>query len=133
MRDERREEPRTWKHLLTGHLPLETETTVFIFVNLLDFFVTYWLLAHASAGLGNFYESNPFAAFFLHRWGVVKGLLGFKLSIVVLVCVIAQVVALYRPETARKLLLFGTVVVFGVAVYGASLYVRHAGALPPPS
>lgn len=126
MSDEDRQPHRDWKHLLTGHLPLETETTVFILVNLLDFFVTYWLLAHASAGMGNFYESNPFAAYFLHRWGVVKGLLGFKLTTVVIVCVIAQIVALRRIETARKLLWFGTIVVFGVVLYGASLFVRHA-------
>lgn len=128
MRDAPPSRPRPWKQLLTGHLPLETETTVFILVNLLDFFVTYWLLAHREMGLGNFYESNPIARYFLNRWGVVKGLLGFKLAIVVLVCLIAQIVALSRPDAARRLLIFGTVVIFGVVVYGASLFLRHAGA-----
>jgi len=115
-----------WKRLLTGQLPLETETSVFILVNVLDFFVTYWLLAHNEVGF-NFYESNPLARYFLDRWGVVKGLLGFKLAIVLFVCLIAQIVATRKPETARKLLVIGTVLVFGVVIYGVSLFVRHAG------
>jgi len=118
-----------WRRLLTGQLPLETETTVFILVNLLDFFVTYWLLAHRELGFGGFYESNPIARYFLDRWGVVKGLLGFKLAIVLFVCLIAQIVATRKPETARKLLVIGTVLVFGVVIYGVSLFVRHAA--PP--
>lgn len=118
-----------WRRLLTGQLPLETETTVFILVNLLDFFTTYWLLAHRELGLGGFYESNPIARYFLDRWGVVKGLLGFKLALVLFVCLIAQIVATRKPETARKLLVIGTVLVFGVVIYGVSLFVRHAA--PP--
>ena len=115
-----------WRRLLTGQLPLETETTVFILVNVLDFFVTYWLLMNRhEMDVQYFVESNPIARYFLDRWGVVKGLLGFKLAIVLFVCLIAQVVATRKPETARKLLIVGTVLVFGVVIYGVSLYVRH--------
>lgn len=129
MSDEGPHEPRHWRDLLTGRLPLETETTVFILVNMLDFFATYWLLQHSNElGVRPFTESNPVARFFLDRWGI-KGLLGFKLAIVVFVCVVAQIVALRREATGRRLLQFGTVVVFGVVVYSASIYLRHLGYL----
>ena len=129
MSDGGRHEPRHWRDLLTGRLPLETETTVFILVNMLDFFATYWLLQHSNElGFRPFTESNPVARFFLDRWGI-KGLLGFKLAIVLFVCIVAQIVALRREATGRRLLKFGTVVVFGVVVYSASIYLRHIGYL----
>jgi hypothetical protein len=126
-KDSDTDRPRHWSKLLTGHLPLETETSVFILVNCLDFFMTYWMLWHNQFGTGTYYESNPIAQYFLHRWGVVKGLLGFKLGIVVFVCVLSQIIALRKPETARKLLIVGTLIVMGVVIYSAALYLRHSG------
>ena len=125
MTDHRRH--RGWKELLLGRLPLETETNVFILVNLLDFFMTYWMLMSAQPENGRFYEANPFASYFLYRWGVTKGLLGYKLTTVLVVCLIAQIAALTRLETARRLLIFGTLVIAGVVVYSGLLYVRHTG------
>lgn len=124
---EDRQPHRDWKHLLTGRLPLETETTVFILVNMLDFFATYRLLQHSNElGFRPFTESNPVARFFLDRWGI-RGLLGFKLAIVLFVSIVAQIVAMRRPATGRRLLQFGTVVVFGVVIYSATIYFRHLG------
>ncbi|TWT58457.1 hypothetical protein KOR42_18320 [Thalassoglobus neptunius] len=113
------EAERSWSDLLIGHLPLEAETAMFILVNVLDFLMTYLLLS-----TGKFRESNPIAEFFLHRWGPVQGMLYFKLSLVVVVCVIAQIIALKKPATARWLLNFGTVIVVGVVVYSLTIFLR---------
>ncbi len=107
------------------NLPLETETTVFILVNVLDFAMTYWMLMHRELGIGNFYESNPVARFFLNHWGV-KGLLIFKMAVVAFVCVIAQIVATKREASARFLLVVGTIVVLAVVVYSLKLFLVHA-------
>ncbi|MFV0444223.1 MAG: DUF5658 family protein [Planctomycetaceae bacterium] len=115
-----------WKKFLLGQLPLEAETSYFILANLLDFFVTYWLLMAGSAGELRFIESNPVARYFIESWGPVKGMLGFKLTIVTLVCVISQIVALKRKDLARLVLLFGTLATGGVVVYSIWLYLRHA-------
>ncbi len=108
------------KRIFLGDLPLEAETSFFILVNVIDFFVTYWMLA-----VGGFRESNPVAAYFLHRWGPVKGMLIFKLSLVTFVILVSQLIALKRPETARRLLIFGSLAVAGVVVYSLMLYSRH--------
>ena len=70
-------------------------------------------------------DDDPVAAFFLHRWGPIKGMLFFKLSIVVFVCLIAQVIAQRRMETARMLLRVGTLAVACIVMYSAMLYLRH--------
>lgn len=114
------------RRLLIGHLPLETETSIFILVNLLDFFVTYWLLMHGGIGNLRFVESNPVARYFIESWGPVKGMLGFKLGIVTLVCLISQLIALKREDLGRAVLLFGSVATGAVVVYSLTLYLRHA-------
>jgi hypothetical protein len=125
-RPKRAKKKHSWfHHVFRRQLPLETETTVFILVNMMDFFVTFWMLATQQ-----FHESNPIARWFLEGWGPVKGMLMFKLALVTLVCLIAQIVYLRRPEVARKLLVFGTVVVFGVVVYSVTLHQRHGGHVP---
>lgn len=121
-RPQRRRHKHPLAQLLLGHLPLETETTVFILVSLLDFFVTYWLLITHH----RFFESNPVARFFIESWGPVKGMLGFKLAVVTFVCVVAQLIAIRREDLGRKVLLFGTVATGSVVVYSVSLYLRHA-------
>lgn len=105
-------------------LPLESETTIFILVNLLDFAMTWWMLMHREMGLGNFYESNPIARHFLDHWGV-KGLLYFKMAVVAFVCVIAQIVATRREASARFLLIVGTIVVSAVVIYSLRLFLNH--------
>ena len=107
-------------------LPLETETTIFILVNVLDFAMTWWMLLHREMGLGNFYESNPVARYFLDHWGV-KGLLLFKMAVVAFVCVIAQIVATKREASARFLLVVGALVVSAVVIYSLKLFLAHVG------
>lgn len=111
--------------LLLGHLPLETETTYFILVNLLDFFMTYWLLIAGARGNLRFVESNPVARYFIESWGPVKGMLGFKLAVVTFVCVVAQLIAIRREDLGRKVLQFGTLATGAVVAYSLALWVRH--------
>lgn len=95
---------------------LETETAFFILVNVLDFVLTFlllWTPGHT--------EANPFARYFLDRWGF-RGMLYFKLSLVTLVCLIAQIVAVHRPALARGLLIGSTAIVAAVVIYSAMLF-----------
>lgn len=114
-----------WKRLVLGQLPLEAETSYFILVNLLDFFVTYWLLMSGGPGNMRFVESNPVARYFIYSWGPIKGMLGFKLSLVTFVCVVAQLIALKREDLGQKVLIFGTLATAGVVAYSVLLYLRH--------
>ena len=105
------------KHLLTGKLPLQDQTTYFILVNALDIFLTYLHLRRGNV------EANPIANFFFHNWNIV-GMIIFKLSIVATVCVIAQVVALSSIKKASWLLNFGTAVFVCIVIYSIWLLAR---------
>lgn len=98
------------KHLLTGKLPLQDQTTYFILVNALDIFLTYLILRNGG------YEANPVAAWFINNWGIV-GMITFKLSIVAAVCVISQIVALRSLKKAAMLLNLGTAIITCVVLY----------------
>lgn len=114
-------------HTLFGRsLPLEAETSWFILANLIDYLVTYLLLFHTTVADGRFTESNPVAAFFLFRWGFVKGMLYFKLAVVAFVCCVVQIIATQRLEAARLVLNVGTLLVGGVVIYSLTLFIRHA-------
>jgi len=106
------------KRLLTGHLPLERETSVFILVSMLDVFMTYILLR-----TGHFRESNPIADYFIRHWGS-RGMIYFKLSMTAFVCVMAQVIALKKPPKAAFVLKLGTLIVAGVVIYSFTLLMR---------
>ena len=107
-------------------LPLETETCFFILVNALDVAMTYVLLNHSP----EFQESNQIANYFLSRWGF-RGVIYFKFALVALVTVIAQIIALTRPSTAKWLLIVGTAIVGSVVVYSAYLWIRFSGYFVP--
>jgi hypothetical protein len=87
-----------WRFALFGSLPLEHETCLFLLVNLADFVVTAWL-THG----GGFREANWLAVWVLQNWGW-HGLLVYKFGLVTAICLLAQVIARHRPETARRLL-----------------------------
>lgn len=110
--------------LFFGKLPLENETSLFILVSALDFFMTYLLL---QMDMG-FFESNPIANYFIARWNV-RGMIAFKFGIVAFVCVLSQVIALKDVTKARAVLYIGIVIVFGVVVYSATLFLRTSGLL----
>lgn len=123
-RSKHEDRPKGVKALLTGQLPLEAETSMFILVNVLDFFMTYWLLM-----TGSFRESNPVAEYFLNHWGPVKGMLFFKLALVTFVCLVTQLIALKDVEKARWVLRLGIVVVVFVVLYSFRLLVINGGLL----
>lgn len=107
-----------WSIILGRRFALETETSWFLLVNVLDIVVT-WLLIRSD----QFRESNPVALYFLNHWGL-RGMNLFKLSTTVLVIGISQYIAASRPATARLLLIFGTIVVGAVVCYSAVLGLR---------
>ena len=114
------------RHPFRGHLPLEHETALYLLASVLDVAMTMVLLYRGAGGGGGavFVESNPVARFFLDRWGP-RGMVYFKFTMVAFVCVIVQVIATRRPETARVLLRLATAVVVAVVIYSVLLLVRH--------
>lgn len=104
----------------TRQLPLETETSIFILANALDVFMTFMLLY-----TGSFRESNEIANAVLQKFGI-SGMVFFKFAIVAVVTVIAQVIALKKPTTAKWVLNGGSVVVFGVVIYSVYLFVKYS-------
>ncbi len=105
------------KHLLTGKLPLQDQTTYFILVNTLDIFLTYLHLRSGNV------EANPIANFFISRWNII-GMIAFKLVIVASVCVIAQIVAIKSLRKASLLLNFGTAFITCVVLYSIWLLAK---------
>ncbi|MDA1016567.1 MAG: DUF5658 family protein [Planctomycetota bacterium] len=104
-----------------GVLQHETETSWFVLANVLDIVLTFLLIRERG-----FVEANPIARFFINHWGL-KGMIGFKLGLVLLVVVITQFVASRRPQVARAVLIFGTVVVGAVVIYSVSLHKQFVG------
>ncbi len=100
-------------------------------VNVLDYMMTYLMLFYSHQKQSPLQhllvESNPVAGFFIDRWGVEKGLLGFKLGMVAAICLITQRIALRQPRTARWVLNLGTVVTAIVVIYSLSLLLRALG------
>lgn len=99
----------------------QQEVLRFVLVSTLDIFMTYVLLRQPG---GQFVESNPIARYFIYGWGV-KGMVGFKLSMTALVCIISQIVYQRRPLVAKWLLNGATLVVAGVVVYSLMLMLKH--------
>jgi len=99
-------------------LPLQNETTTFILVNVLDVFMTYMLMRFGAI------EANPIANFFFKRWNF-DGMIFFKMGMVAVVAVLAQIVARRDLKKARFLLYVGTLIVGTVVVYSAILFARH--------
>ena len=112
--------PFHWRSLLSVG-GLRRETLRYVLVSVLDLFMTYILLAQKGM---HFIESNPVAGRFFADWGF-KGMVYFKIAMVLLVCVIAQIVVRRRPRTAKWLLNGATLVVAGVVVYSFVLLLKH--------
>jgi len=105
-------------HLFQRPLPFQSETSFFILVNVLDIVMTNILLRF------NAIEANPFAQYFLIRWGF-WGMIAFKMVTVALVCVLAQIIAVRSIARARFVLIAGIVLVSLVVVYSFALFVLH--------
>ncbi len=106
--------------LFGRQLPFESETNFYILANTLDVFMTFVLLK-----TGGFRESNEVANRVLDMFGI-RGLVFFKFAIVAFVCVLAQMIAVKQPQTAKKLLIGGTVVVFAVVLYSCFLFLKYS-------
>jgi hypothetical protein len=122
----------TQRHpLLGGPMLAQDETLTFILVNVLDYFMTYVLLYYSSMEgsplrhrLG---ESNPVAVYFINHWGPIKGMLGFKLGLVVLICIVTQAIAYKNEQTAARVLNLGSLLTGCVVFYSLWLLVRALG------
>jgi hypothetical protein len=112
----------SWLSILFGELPMESETTMFILVSVLDIVMTWYLISHSNRQV---VEANPVAAFFLYRWGG-NGLVGFKMFMVAVVCVLTQIIERFKPPLGLRVLQLGTTVVAFVVVYSFILALRMA-------
>jgi hypothetical protein len=115
-----------WHTIFRLALPLQRESALFLIVSVLDVMMTYLMLYDIPEpeGRAMFYESNPVARYIFEGWGL-RGIVIFKFSMVAVVEVIAQVVALRKLELGRRLLEFGTVVVALVVLYSMYLLLTH--------
>ena len=104
----------------TRKLPLQDETAYFILVNALDIFLTYLILKREGI------EANPIANWFYRLWNI-QGMVAFKMAIVALVCVIAQLVAIKSIRSGQRLLWFGTAAIGLVVVYSIFLLASIPG------
>lgn len=103
--------------LFHRQLPLQTETSFFILVNVLDIVFTNVLLRM------NAMEANPIARYVFMYWGF-QGMIAFKLSLVAFVCLITQLIAVHHLRRARQTLYFGSFVVGCVVLYSAIILAR---------
>lgn len=109
------ERPGLLRRAFTSQLPLQNETTFFILVNVLDYFLTNMLIRTGAI------EANPVAAYALSRWGF-PGMVAFKMGIVAFVCIVAQFVAIKSLGRARFILIMGILITGAVVVYSAILF-----------
>ena len=109
-----------WNQLAT-FIRHPQETLILGVVSALDVVMTYTLLTR---GDGGFTESNPFAGYFLDRWGMA-GMAYFKASMTVLVITITQVVARKNSTLARRVLNLATLIIVAVVIYSVGLHFKH--------
>jgi len=105
-----------WPALLRRWQQIESYAVWFIVANLMDSALTFSLMIRGGERGLRYVEGNRIPAYFFNHWGW-KGLFGFKLAVVVFVCLIALVISFKRPETARGLLGIGTLLVTMVVIY----------------
>jgi hypothetical protein len=110
-----------FKRLITllfhRQLPLQSETSYFILINVLDIICTNALLrSHAM-------EANPLANYFLKHWGF-PGMIAFKLALVAGVCLVTQVIAVQNLRRAKQVLNIGCGIVGLVVGYSAIMLIR---------
>lgn len=97
----------TWKdvkRLTVGHLQHETETSWYILVSIADFVLSYLLFSGGTGDGKVAYEANGVARWFLDHYGLIKGLLTYKVVLVIFVCVVVQTISLKKPMWGRGLL-----------------------------
>ena len=93
------------RKVVGGELPLETETCRFVLTSLLDLFMTFLLLYFSNRGMMRnvVVESNPVAQYFISGWGTL-GLVWFKIAMVTIIVLVAQIIATKRLVLAQCVL-----------------------------
>ena len=114
------------RKVVGGELPLETETCRFVLTSLLDLFMTFLLLYFSNRGMMRnvVVESNPIAQYFISGWGTL-GLVWFKIAMVTIIVLIAQIIATKRLLLAQCVLNGSTLLVGSVVAYSAFLLFQH--------
>jgi hypothetical protein len=105
---------KSGQHWYNRQLPLQSETSWFILVNVLDIVLTNVLMQRGAI------EANPIANLVLAQFGFT-GMIVFKLASVAFVCLVAQLIALKSVTKAKGLLWFGSILVGAVLVYSCRL------------
>ena len=115
-----------FRKIVGGELPLETETCRFVLTSLLDLFMTFLLLYFSNRGMMRnvVVESNPVARYFISGWGTL-GLVWFKIGMVTLIVLVAQIIATRRPSVAQFTLNGATLFVGSVVAYSAFLLIQN--------
>ena len=99
------------------------ETTLFVVVSVIDILMTHRLIR-----TGRFRESNPVAKFFYDHWDM-SGMIIFKMTMVAVVVVLTQAIALRSPGRANFVLRLAICVVSVVVIYSLLLLLRSRGLL----
>jgi hypothetical protein len=81
--------------------------------------MTYRLLIH-----GRFYEANPVANWFFHRWNIA-GMAFFKLGLVIFVIILSEIIERHRPYVGRLILILGCLASGAAAYHGYQLLMTH--------
>jgi Domain of unknown function (DUF5658) len=115
-----------WRTIFSISLPLQRESALFLIVSVLDVMMTYMMLSDVPGPEGRemFYESNPVAHWIWAKWEL-SGIVAFKFTMVAVVEVIAQIIAVRKLQLGRRLLEFGTLVVALVVLYSMYLMLTH--------
>ena len=94
------------------------EVWLFLLLSVADIVLTYVLV-----GYFRHIEANPIARYFINHWGL-KGMIGFKLSMVAVFLAVTLIIAQTRTVPARRLLRLMTVVVGAVVIYSLARLAR---------
>ena len=106
--------------LFRSQFVLSNETTVFILVNALDFFVTYLLLAWPDSPV---YEANAIARA-MFRWGL-RYVIVFKFGLATVAVVSCELVARRNYWLGRSVLIALMILVAAVVAYSLRLVASH--------
>lgn len=119
LNDESKSKARSPLHFLFRHpLSLETETSWFLLLGVLDLVMTTVLLNTGAA-----HEANPLTRRFLFSGGL-HGLIAYKFGLLTVAAVAAQIIMLRRPRAAKVVLHTGIGAQLLVVAYSVTLLLK---------
>lgn len=110
-----------FKRLFGGHLEHESETAWYVLLSIGDFVLSYLLFSGGTLNGNAAYEANPIAAWCLNHYGLIKGLLAYKVGMVIVVCLVVQLISFKQPRLGRLLLWLGIAATLWVVVHSLKL------------